>query len=143
MSAKFICILATVFLILISGYGSFAQTLDGGQVIEVPFEFLKNEVVVQVKINGKGPFNMMLDTGTDPSAIDLNTAKEIGLKLNPVGHKSSGTGTSVNLAYATKFPLVEIGGLQVKDIEAAAIDLSKVSERMGKPMHGILGQSLL
>jgi len=35
-------------------------------VVEIPFEFLHNEIVVQVKVNGQGPFNMMLDTGTDP-----------------------------------------------------------------------------
>lgn len=40
-------------------------------LIVMPFEFIRNEIVVQVKVNGKGPFNMMLDTGTDPSAIDL------------------------------------------------------------------------
>src|SRR5207302_9249620 len=38
--------------------------------IEVPFEFVHKQIVVQVKINGKGPFSMLLDTDIDPSAID-------------------------------------------------------------------------
>ena len=113
------------------------------QVVEVPFDFVRNEIIVQVKVNGKGPFNMMLDTGTDPSAIDLATAKELGLKLSPAGGPVSRGGTDKNLAYETKLPLVETGSLTVKNLSAVAIDLSKVGERLGKPLHGVLGHSLL
>jgi predicted aspartyl protease len=122
---------------------SFAQAKSDAPVIEVPFEFLRNEIIVQVRVGGKGPFNMLLDTGTDPSAVDLATARELGLKLSGEGKAASGGGTSKNLAYETRLPLVEVGSLTVKKISAAAIDLSKVSERLGKPLHGVLGHSLL
>lgn len=120
-----------------------AQTGGKQQAVEVPFEFYRNEIILQVKVNGKGPFNMMLDTGTDPSAVDLNTAREIGLKLHSLGKPASGGGTDTNLAYATELPLVEVGDLHVKSVEALALDLSKVSERLGKPLHGVLGHSLM
>jgi len=113
------------------------------QVVEIPFDFVRNEIIVQVKVDGKGPFNMMLDTGTDPSVVDLATAKELGLKLSAAGGPVSGGGTDKNLAYETKLPLVEAGGLTVKNLSAVAIDLSKVGERLGKPLHGVLGHSLL
>ena len=115
----------------------------GGQVVEVPFDFVRNEIIVQVKVDGKGPFNMMLDTGTDPSVIDLATAKELGLKLSSAGGPVSGGGTDKTLAYETKLPLVEAGGLTVKNVAAVTLDLSKVSERLGKPLAGVLGHSLL
>jgi len=123
--------------------GSFAQAPSKAQALALPFDFYQNEIILQVKVNGKGPFNMMLDTGTDPSAIDLATAREIGLKLDPVGRQGAGGGTSINLAYETKLPLLEIDGLTVKNIEALAIDLSRISQRLGKPIHGVLGHSLL
>ena len=113
------------------------------QVVEIPFDFYRNEIVLQVKINGKGPFNMMLDTGTDPSGIDLNTARDIGLKLRPLGKPATGGGTDVNLTYYTELPLVEVAGFSVKNVETLAIDLSKISERLGKPLHGVLGHSVL
>ncbi len=113
------------------------------QLVEIPFDFVRNEIIVQVKVDGKGPFNMMLDTGTDPSVVDLATAKELGLKLSSAGGPVSGGGTGKNLAYETKLPLVEAGGLTVKNLSAVAIDLSKVGERLGKPLHGVLGHSLL
>src|SRR5262245_51892792 len=105
----------THFCLLIA-FGSFAQVRGQQPVVGVPFEFVRNEIIVQVKVDGKGPFNMMLDTGTDPSAVDLATAKEWGLKLSSVGGPVSGGGTDKNVAYATRLPLVEVGGLTVKNV---------------------------
>lgn len=120
------------------------------QVVEIPFDFYRNEIILQVKVDGKGPFNMMLDTGTDPSAVDLTTARELGLKLQSLGARASGGGTETRLIYGTRLPVVEIdppvsdvGLVTVKNLEAVAIDLSKMSERLGKPLHGVLGHSFL
>jgi hypothetical protein len=122
---------------------SSAQVKSSDRVVEVPFDFYRNEIILQVKVNGKGPFNMMLDTGTDPSVIDLATAKQLGVELIPLGTPATGGGTDVNLPYGTELPLVDVGGLTVKNIEALCINLSKVGERLGKPLHGVLGHSLL
>src|SRR5215470_10830111 len=84
---------------------SLAQGKNNDRVIEVPFEFVRNEIILQVKINGQRSLNMMLDTGTDPSAVDLSTAKELGLKLGSHGRQGSGGGTDVNLMYETNLPL--------------------------------------
>ena len=135
--------LGICLLMMVCCLGSFAQAPSKAQALALPFDFYQNEIILQVKVNGKGPFNMMLDTGTDPSAIDLATAREIGLKLDPVGRQGAGGGTSINLAYETKLPLLEIDGLTVKNIEALAIDLSRISQRLGRPIHGVLGHSLL
>jgi len=129
--------------VLLTLFVSSAQAGGKQQVVEVPFDFYKNEIILQVKVNGKGPFNMMLDTGTDPSAVDLTTARDIGLKLHPLGKPGTGGGTDVNLTYYTELPLVEVSGFTVKDVETLALDLSKVSERLGKPLHGVLGHSVL
>lgn len=136
-------IVTCCLLVAVGGFSAFAQVRNKQQVVEVPFDFYRNEIIVQVKVNGKGPFNMMLDTGTDPSAIDIATARELGLKLESVGSPATGGGTEVNLVYGIILPLVELGGVTEKRLEAAAIDLTKVSERLGKPLHGVLGHSLL
>src|SRR6185369_12357626 len=99
--------------LLVTAFVSFAHAGGKQQVVEIPFDFYRNEIILQVKVNGKGPFNMMLDTGTDPSVIDLATAKDIGLKLHPLGKPGSGGGTEVNLTYYTELPLVEVAGLTV------------------------------
>src|SRR5437764_13806489 len=79
------------------------------QTAQVPFEFVHNQIIVTTMIDGKGPFNAMIDTGTDPSAVDIARAREIGIKLDTKGHKSSGGGTDVNLSYVCRFTSVAIG----------------------------------
>ncbi|MDQ5835980.1 MAG: retroviral-like aspartic protease family protein [Acidobacteriota bacterium] len=143
MKAKSTAILKLLLLITLCCFHSSAQASTKDGVVEVPFEFYRNEIIVQVKVDGRGLYNMMLDTGTDPSAIDLNTAKELGLKLASVGHQGTGGGTGVNLAFETKLPSLELGGLAASNVEALAIDLSKTSAALGKPIQGILGHSLL
>lgn len=143
MNTRIIRSLTWCLLMTLTCLCAFAQAEIKQQAVEVPFDFYRNEIILQVKVNGNGPFNMMLDTGTDPSAIDLTTARELGLNLDPVGKPATGGGTRLNLTYATRLPLAEVGKLTVRNIEALAVDLSKISERLGKPLHGVLGHSLL
>ena len=130
-------IISTIFAVVSISLSSAAQS------VEVPFDFIHNEIVVKVMINGKGPFSAMIDTGTDPSAIDLTTARQIGIELGTKAHKSSGGGTDVNRTFACKMPSVLVGSLAASDVEAGAIDLTKVSERMGMKIDAILGYSFL
>ena len=111
--------------------------------VEVPFEFEHNQIILQVKIAGKGPFNMLLDTDTDPSAIDAATARELGLVVGAKGTTATGGGTERNTVYPVQLPNVEVGAVTAKDVAAATIDLTRLGERIGKPIHGVLGYSFL
>lgn len=123
--------------------GTFAPGYSQGNAptAEVPFEFVRNQIIVQVKIAGKGPFNMLFDTDTDPSAIDLATARELGLKMGSKGSQGTGGGTEINLVYPTSIPGVELGSVTAKEVNAAAINLTKLSGKLGRPIHGVLGYS--
>jgi predicted aspartyl protease len=121
-----------------------AQAPAGKQtVIEVPFDFIHRSIVVQATVNGHGPFWMLLDTGADPSIVELETAKSIGLKISANGQQGSGGGTGDNLAYETSLPEVQLGGLTASNVDALAMDLSKLSSALGRPISGVLGYSLL
>jgi hypothetical protein len=56
------------------------RTAPAGAVV-VPFELFSNTPVIDVHINGKGPFRMFLDTGAQGSAIDASLAKELDLPV--------------------------------------------------------------
>jgi len=111
--------------------------------VEVPFEFVHNQIVVEVKINGKGPFKMLLDTDTDPSAIDLEAAREIGLDLGQKGYQTTGGGTDANVSHLTTLNLVEVGSVSAQKVAAAVLDMSKLAKQMGGPVRGVLGYSFL
>lgn len=132
---------AALIFLLWAVPAAFAQ--PGKPLVEVPFEFVHNQIVVQVKVGDKGPFSMLVDTNTDPSAIDTATARELGLAVGNKGGPATGGGTETNIVYPARLPSVELGGLVAKDVLAATISLAKISERMGRPIQGILGFSFL
>jgi len=86
---------------------------------------------------------MVLDTGSDVATIDLGTAKDLGLNLKSTGGQVAGGGSEKPQIFLTQIPQVEIGGLASKNIVALAVDLSKSSQVLGKPLHGVLGYSVL
>jgi predicted aspartyl protease len=131
---------ASIFLLL-AATAVFSQSAK--PQFEIPFEYVHNEIVVGVKIGGKGPFNMLVDTNTDPSAIDTSTARELGLAVGDKGGAGTGGGTETNIFYPTRLPSVELGTFVTKDVAAGTINLSKMSERMGRKIHGVLGFSFL
>jgi predicted aspartyl protease len=133
-------IAALIFLLLATPV-VFSQ--PGKAPVEIPFEFVHNQIVVEVKVGGKGPFNMLVDTNTDPSAIDTATARELGLSVGDKGSTASGGGTETNTVYPTRLASVELGSFVTKDVAAATINLTKLSERMGRLIQGILGFSFL
>jgi predicted aspartyl protease len=145
MNRKWIRAVPTLMVELLAIGCVFSSSVAAARtaVIEVPFVFFRNSIIVQAKIGGRGPFSMLLDTGADPSLIDLSTAREINLRLAKQGEQGSGGGTDANLAYETKMPLLELGDLTASNVAAAAMDLSKPSAALGRPFQGVLGHSLL
>jgi predicted aspartyl protease len=131
------------FLLLLYGGSGAGYSQNHSAPVEVPFEFVANQIIVQVKIAGKGPYSMLLDTDTDPSAIDLATARELGLRLDARSFPASGGGPEANLVQLTRLPTVELGSVIAKDVSAGAIDLKKLAARLGRPIQGVLGYSFL
>jgi hypothetical protein len=94
------------------------------------------------KDRGKGPFNMLVDTNTDPSAIDEKTARELGLSIGSSGAPASGSAPKSTRLIPRCFrpSNLEHHG------EAGCrrhIDMSKISARIERPIAGVLGFSFL
>jgi predicted aspartyl protease len=136
-------ILFTAFNLILWPSLSIVGAQDRQAPGEISFELVHNEIVVQVKIAGKGPFRMLLDTDTDPSALDVITAQELGLVQGSKSYPASGGGNDANVFHLTRLPVVEIGNLSVREVQAGTINLAKLSAKMGVPIHGILGYSFL
>jgi predicted aspartyl protease len=130
-------------ILLLFGASGNASAQGRPGPVEVPFEFVHNQIVVTVKIAGKGPYNMLVDTDTDPSAIDLATAKELGLGLDSRSYAATGGGSEAQNVQPTRLPSVELGTIVAREVVAGAIDLKKLSARLERPIHGVLGYSFL
>jgi predicted aspartyl protease len=128
------CVLATTVA---------AQAVHKEASVDVPFAFYHNEIMIQVKVNGQGPFTMLLDTNTDPSTIDLETARSLGLNLKQVSGQGSGGGTEKKAIYLTSLKSIDLDGLTAKGIATLALDLKEFGAKLGKPVVGVLGNSFL
>ena len=51
-----------------------------GQSVRVPFDFSQSEIAIDAKVNSE-PVYILLDTGVDPSAIDLQRAESVHLRI--------------------------------------------------------------
>lgn len=103
---------------------------------------IRDLIIIQLKINDKGPFNFILDTGaglmliTDPTLVDSVAAK------SKRSMKIAGLGEGVDYeAYFTSALKVEIPGLVSTNVGAAILkeDHFGLSNFAGMPIHGLLG----
>src|SRR4051812_3081837 len=53
------------------------------KVYQVPFQLTSSQhIMVRVKINGKGPFNFIVDTGAPLMYVAVPVAKKLGLEVD-------------------------------------------------------------
>lgn len=103
----------------------------------VPFELLNNHIYVEVKLNGKGPYRLMCDTG-GANIVTPELAKELGLKSEGafqgrgVGEKSEDIGV-------TKVEKVEIGDATISNQVFMVFALGPFGAVEGVPQYGLVG----
>ncbi len=115
-----------------------AEKKAGLKTYQIPYRLTDTQhIMVRVKINGKGPFNFIVDTGAPMLYVSIPIAKKAGL---PVGKKG---GESVILdrldieggASQHKIKCVVETPFQLKGMNALGMP--------GEELHGIMGYSVL
>jgi hypothetical protein len=113
-------------------------TIAGGQTsTQVPFELLNNHIYLEVRLNGKGPYRLMCDTGganiiTPELAKELGVTSEGAFEGRGVGEKSEDVGV-------TKVGKLQIGGAEIRDQVFMVFPLGSFSAVEGVPSNGIVG----
>ena len=80
--------------------------------VVVPFELLKSRhMAVQVKINGKGPYRLIFDTGAPTNLINNKLAKEAGVIKK--GDKTPGLPLFA-MPGAKTIDTLEVGGVKLE-----------------------------
>lgn len=109
----------------------------------IPFRLLRDMMIIKLNINGKGPYNFILDTGvglmiiTEPKLVDsLNILNKRLIKISGLGNNEDFD------AYVTSSLKLTIDDDIVSNDISAAIftkDHFGLSNYAGIPIHGLLG----
>lgn len=127
----------------------FAALLAGALVVEspgstgteVPFRLVDQRVFVDVRVDGRGPYSFILDSGANGIAVDRDVARQVGLRAVEGGAMRGGGADAVSFETASGTTLT-IGDV---DLTAAVVVLpldSILAPYLGRPVHGVLGGTL-
>ncbi len=130
-----IAILAAVLFLV----GSRVRAGDESKSFSVPFDTIKTQhMVVQVKINGKGPYRLIFDTGAPDSLVNNKVAKDAG--LFPKDFKKPPLALFGAMGQF-KIKTLEAGDLKAENLSVMVVDhptVAAISNVVG-PIDGIVG----
>lgn len=122
------------------------QASNEVQPASVPFEIIGSKhMAVQIKINGKGPYRVIFDTGAPISLISSKVARETGLIKGST--KSNDASTSkpmspmMGMYGMQKVKEFQVGDVKAKDVQIIVMDhptVVAIGEVVG-PIEGIVG----
>ncbi len=115
-----------------------------GAPLVIPFDFSQSELGMKVFIKGK-PLHAILDTGVDPSVVNLTDGKALGLKIDQgdsgeAGGFGDGRGMAVLPA---EIKGLTIGEREFPPFEALASDMTSLSHDGQPRLSMVLGYSFL
>jgi Aspartyl protease len=140
-STRQIHLLVAVSLALIVLPGIEAEPRCPGSVASVTPRFVQHAlIVIPVKINQAGPFDFMVDTGSQVTVIDPSLAAELNLQ----SQGRVGLVSVANFAQAsvTLLDTLEAGSRVVEKSPAVVQDLRQI-QAADRRIRGVLGESFL
>lgn len=107
--------------------------------VVVPFELLSSRhMAVQVKVNGKGPYRLIFDTGAPMNLVNNKLAKDAGV-IDPKAKRPA-----IPLFGAMgqhEIKTLEVGGAKLEKVQVVVMDhptVALISEALGR-IDGIVG----
>ena len=100
-------------------------------VDRVAIDYRPPTLLVEAKVNGKGPFWFAFDTGASTSLIDAKLAERLKLKAEQRPDREG--------PYFTRARTLAVGRAQARDLELVIRDFAPLSERLGRDVAGIVG----
>jgi Aspartyl protease len=107
----------------------------------VPFHFVKGfAVMVPVKVNGQGPYEFMLDTGSTITSVDPELGQELALEVR--GQSTVTTLTERKPTLLAVARRMAIGPMAEENVVVMVRDLSGL-RNIAPTARGVLGQNAL
>lgn len=135
----------SICMLLLTTADVFAQKFEFSphrKKATLSFKLIKNLMIIEITVNGSGPFNFVLDTGvgllviSDPKMIETVAIKN----LRNIKITGFGDGEPLS-AFVTPSLEIGVGGMLGKNISGAILkkDVFELSNYVGMPIHGLIG----
>jgi predicted aspartyl protease len=112
---------------------------------EVPIRLAspaKPLLLIDVHVNGQGPFQFAIDTGTSTTALTPQLANQLGISTSPIGAGTT-AGAHVDVR-AGNIKSFQLGGARVDNIDVVVADFFEMlSTAIGAKLDGIVGYNFL
>src|SRR6266404_558273 len=98
-------------------------------------------ILLPVRVNDRGPFDFILDTGAGTSLLSSELTKQLDVKI--LGSKegqSAGGKVSVSLA---KVDSLAVGETKLANVDVGIVDLAHIGKTIGAKIDGDLGYNFL
>jgi len=132
---------AKAALALMAAFGNkdYAVVKAPDQPSPIPLRKALNLIFADVKINGKGPYNFVVDTGASQTALSQKLARDLGLKVitTTVMHGVGGSGKVNSEIY--RIEQLQVGDVSVADLPVGTFDDPVISQIA----DGIIGTAML
>jgi predicted aspartyl protease len=108
---------------------------------EISFRLAQKQfVIVPVLVNGQGPYEFLLDTGSTTSIVDRKLAKELGLK--PLQETSIRTASGTERVPIARVHQIDVGSQSTQTVLVLCSEMDGVRS-LDKNIRGILGFNFL
>ncbi len=108
-----------------------AAVATGAPAATAPFDVTTGRPIVQLSVNGKGPYPFVLDTGAPGLIVRQALVDELGLEHLGTTEVTSPIGGTPLAADRVRVDSVALAGAEARDLEATVIDLGGAALGMG------------
>jgi hypothetical protein len=114
-----------------------ASIAGGASETTFPFQLVNNHIYADVKVNGKGPYTFIFDTG-GVNVVSPSLAQKLGIGIEgKLDARGAGSGTMQ--AGLTKVSRLDLGGATIKDQIFMSAPLDSMANVEGMEMPGMVG----
>ena len=137
-----------VFGLLLSAKASRSNPIQSqgavqSSAVTIPFELVNRHVVLKVLVDNSRPLSFVLDTGDQFAIINLERARELGLKLEGEIHMG-GAGSAISTGAFVRDSRFTIPGFPgFSQPLNAALPIGRMASRFGQDFDGLIGSEFI
>ena len=111
----------------------------------IAFKLAKPEkplILLEVRVNDRGPFHFVLDTGAGMTIITPELADKLEVRRDEANDQAVGAGGRVQVQFGT-LKSIAVGETRLEELKVGIMDLQIISKACETDLDGIVGYNFL